>query len=196
MANITGSIRLAKIIDDFWEGRAKKKLSEVLSKAENVLASEKYFGYLVRTDKMGYLRALSKAKETFRGLNKEDLSDGMVGNGGINPLFIEMVEDFYYSEIRKEADINQLKLARYNVLRDELIARFEGDTEEGFTEEYAQEEFGVSRAEMFEKVKKNELIFAIDIEQSGWEILTKKEYGEWIKNGGIIEYFPLALVKD
>lgn len=196
MANITGSIRLAKIIDDFWEGRAKKKLSEILSKAEDILASEKYFGYLVRTDKMGYLRALSKAKETFRGLNKEDLSDGMVGNGGINPLFVEMVEDFYYSEIRKEADINQLKLARYNVLRDELIARFEGDIEEGFTEEYAQEEFGISRAEMFEKVKKNKLIFAIDIEQSGWEILTKKEYEEWVKEGTIIEDFPLALIKD
>lgn len=195
MANITGSIRLAKIIDDFWEGRAKKKLSEVLSKAENVLASEKYFGYLVRTDKMGYLRALSKAKETFRGLNKEDLSDGMVGNGGINPLFVEMVEDFYYSEIRKEADINQLKLARYNVLRDELIARFEGD-KEVLTEEYAQEEFGVSRAEMFEKVRKNEFIFAFDLEDNVWDIATKEEYKEWIQEGAIIEDFPLALIKD
>lgn len=195
MANITGSIRLAKIIDDFWEGRAKKKLSEILSKAEDILASEKYFGYLVRTDKMGYLRALSKAKETFRGLNKEDLSDGMVGNGGINPLFVEMVEDFYYSEIRKEADINQLKLARYNVLRDELIARFEGD-EESFTEEYAQEEFGVSRAEMFEKVKKNEIVFTFDNEYNGWEITSKKEYKEWINDGFATENYPLALIKD
>lgn len=195
MANIAGSIRLAKIIDDFWEGRAKKKLSEILLKAEDILASEKYFGYLVRTDKMGYLRALSKAKETFRGLNKEDLSDGMVGNGGISPLFVEMVEDFYYSEIRKEADINQLKLARYNVLRDELIARFEGD-EEVLTEKYAQEGLGITRKEMFEKVKKNELVFAFDLEDKVWEIATKQEYKEWIDDGDFAENYPLALIKD
>lgn len=193
MSNITGSIRLAEMINDFWEGRAKKKLSEILTKAENVLASEKYFGYLVRTDKMGYLRALSKAKYTFRGLNRDDLSEGMIDNEGINPLFVEMVEDFYYSEIRKEADINQLKLARYNVLRDELIARFEGD-EEVLTEKYAQEEFGVSRAEMFEKVKKNEFVFAFDLEDKVWDIATKEEYKKWIQEGAIIEDFPLALV--
>lgn len=195
MANIAGSIRLAKIIDDFWEGRAKKKLSEILSKAEDILASEKYFGYLVRTDKMGYLRALSKAKETFRGLNKEDLSDGMVGNGGINPLFVEMVEDFYYSEIRKEADINQLKLARYNVLRDELIARFEGD-KESFTEEYAQEELEMSRKEMFEKIKENKLVFAFITESRGWDIATKEDYKDWISDGFAKENYPLALIKD
>lgn len=193
--NITGSIRLAEMINSFWENRAKKKLANALETIERALESEYYFGYLARTDKIGYLRALSKAKETFRGLNKEDLSDGMVNSNGINPLFIEMVEDFYYSEIRKDADINQLKLARYNALRDELIARFEGD-EESFTEEYAQEEFGVSRAEMFEKVRKNEIIFTFDNEYDGWEITSKREYKEWIDKGYATENYPLALIKD
>lgn len=191
MANITGAIRLADMINNFWESRQKKKLHKALNTIESALESEKFFGYLARTDKMGYLRALSRAKSTFRGLNRDDVSEGMVDSSGINPLFVEMVEDFYYTEIRKEADINQLKLARYNALRDELIARFEGD-KESFTEEYAQEEFGVSRAEMFEKTRKNELIFAIDTDLSGWEILTKEEYKEWANNGEIMENFPIS----
>lgn len=192
-ANITGSIRLAEMISGFWEGRAKKKIANALDTIERALETEKYFGYLVRTDRMGYLRALSRAKSTFRGLNRDDVSEGMVDSSGINPLFVEMVEDFYYTEIRREADINQLKLARYNALRDELIARFEGD-KESFTEEYAQEEFGVSREEMFKKVKNNDIIFTFDNEYKGWEITSKKEYKEWIKEGYAVENYPLALV--
>lgn len=195
--NITGSIRLAEMINNFWENRAKKKLANALETIERALESEKYFGYLARTDKIGYLRALSKAKETFRGLNKEDLSDGMVNNNGINPLFIEMVEDFYYSEIRKDADINQLKLARYNALRDELIARFEGD-KEAYTEEYT-EELRMSREEMFSKLRNNELVFVFcpDSDEGVWEVADKRDYKEWVLDEKIaVEDYPLALIKD
>lgn len=191
--NITGSIRLAEMINGFWEGRAKKKIANALDTIERALETEKYFGYLVRTDRMGYLRALSRAKSTFRGLNRDDVSEGMVDSSGINPLFVEMVEDFYYTEIRKEADINQLKLARYNALRDELIARFEGD-KESFTEEYAQEELEMSRKEMFEKIKENKLVFAFITESRGWDIATKEDYKDWISDGFAKENYPLALV--
>lgn len=193
--NITGSIRLAEMINNFWENRAKKKLANALETIERALENEKYFGYLARTDKIGYLRALSKAKETFRGLNKEDLSDGMVNSNGINPLFIEMVEDFYYSEIRKDADINQLKLARYNAFRDEFISEIRKD-DDAFAEDYAQEDFGISREEMLKKVEENELIFAFVFEENGWDIVTREDYREYVKEGVLEERYPLALIND
>lgn len=76
-------------------------------------------------------------------------------------------------------------------MRDELIARFEGNEEGGFTEEYVQEEFGASRIEMFEKVKKNGIVFTFNNEYNG---TSKKEYKKWINNGFATESYPLALV--
>lgn len=192
-ANITGSIRLAEMINGFWEGRAKKKIANALDTIERALETEKYFGYLVRTDRMGYLRALSRAKSTFRGLNRDDVSEGMVDSSGINPLFVEMVEDFYYTEIRKEADINQLKLARYNAFRDEFISEIRKNSNV-FTEDYAQEDFGISREEMLKKTEANELIFAFVFEENGWDIVTREDYREYVKEGVLEERYPLALV--
>ncbi|RDU68845.1 hypothetical protein [Helicobacter brantae] len=196
MANITGSIILAERIKNFWDNRAKKKLNEVIAEAEEILESEHYFGYLVRTDKMGYLRALSKAKYTFRGLNRDDLTEGMIDGEGVNPLFVEMVEDFYYSEIRVGANIYDLKLARYNALRDELIERFEGRAE-NFTEKYAKNEFNLSRQEMFNKVKNNELVFALSNQNNTWYILGKDRYKKGVENKVAnlsVPHFPLELV--
>lgn len=191
MANITGSIILAERIKNFWDNRAKKKLNEVIAEAEEILESEHYFGYLVRTDKMGYLRALSKAKYTFRGLNRDDLTEGMIDGEGVNPLFVEMVEDFYYSEIRVGANIYDLKLARYNALRDELIERTEKD-ESVHTEEYARNVFGISRAEMFDKVRNNELIFAYATKANVWAITRVQSYEQYVKEGRATINFPLA----
>lgn len=191
MANITGSIILAERIKNFWDNRAKKKLNEVIAEAEEILESEHYFGYLVRTDKMGYLRALSKAKYTFRGLNRDDLTEGMIDGEGVNPLFVEMVEDFYYSEIRVGANIYDLKLARYNALRDELIERTEKD-ESVYTEEYARNVFGVSRAEMFDKVRKNEIIWAYGIRTNIWNISKIENYKKYVEEGKARVDFPIA----
>lgn len=193
-ANIVGSIRLAEMISNFWNNRAKKQLNEVIAEAEQILESDHYFGYLVKNDKIGYLRALSKAKSTFRGLNRDDLTEGMIDGEGVNPLFVEMVEDFYYSEIRKEARIYDLKLARYNALRDELIERFEGRAE-NFTEEYAQN-FNLSRAEMFNKVRNNELVWVLSKQDNNWYILGKDRYERGIKNQVAnlnVPHFPLEL---
>ena len=191
MANITGSIILAERIKNFWDNRAKKKLNEVIAEAEEILESEHYFGYLVRTDKMGYLRALSKAKYTFRGLNRDDLTEGMIDGEGVNPLFVEMVEDFYYSEIRVGANIYDLKLARYNALRDELIERTEKD-ESVYTEEYARNVFGVSRAEMFDKVRSNEAIWAMGTKTNTWNIVPKTGYESYFNEKRLKTDFPLA----
>lgn len=190
-ANIVGSIRLAEMISNFWNNRAKKQLNEVIAEAEQILESDHYFGYLVKNDKIGYLRALSKAKSTFRGLNRDDLTEGMIDGEGVNPLFVEMVEDFYYSEIRKEANIYDLKLARYNALRDELIERFEGDTSV-LTEEYAKNIFNLSRAEMFDKVRKNEAIWAMGTKTHTWNIVPKTGYEAYFSEKRLKTDFPLA----
>lgn len=190
-ANIVGSIRLAEMISNFWNNRAKKQLNEVIAEAEQILESDHYFGYLVKNDKIGYLRALSKAKSTFRGLNRDDLTEGMIDGEGVNPLFVEMVEDFYYSEIRKEARIYDLKLARYNALRDELIERFEGD-EKALTENYAKNEFNLSRQEMFKKVRSNELVFVYATKANVWCVLTQERYKKGITNNLARVDFPLA----
>ncbi len=190
-ANIVGSIRLAEMISNFWNNRAKKQLNEVIAEAEQILESDHYFGYLVKNDKIGYLRALSKAKSTFRGLNRDDLTEGMIDGEGVNPLFVEMVEDFYYSEIRKEANIYDLKLARYNALRDELIERFEGD-EKALTENYAKNEFNLSRQEMFKKVRSNELVFVYATKANVWCVLTQERYKKGITNNLARVDFPLA----
>lgn len=195
-ANIVGSIRLAEMISNFWNNRAKKQLNEVIAEAEQILESDHYFGYLVKNDKIGYLRALSKAKSTFRGLNRDDLTEEMIDGEGVNPLFVEMVEDFYYSEIRKEARIYDLKLARYNALRDELIERFEGD-EKALTENYAKNEFNLSRQEMFKKVRSNELVFALSNQNDTWYILGKDRYKKGVENEVAnlnVPHFPLELV--
>lgn len=189
-ANIVGSIRLAEMISNFWNNRAKKQLNEVIAEAEQILESDHYFGYLVKNDKIGYLRALSKAKSTFRGLDRDDLTEGMIDGEGVNPLFVEMVEDFYYSEIRKEANIYDLKLARYNALRDELIERFEGD-EKALTEKYAKNEFNLSRDEMFKKVRNNELIFVYATKANVWCVLTQERYKKGIENNLARVDFPL-----
>lgn len=190
-ANIVGSIRLAEMISNFWNNRAKKQLNEVIAEVEQILESDHYFGYLVKNDKIGYLRALSKAKSTFRGLNRDDLTEGMIDGEGVNPLFVEMVEDFYYSEIRKEANIYDLKLARYNALRDELIERFEGD-ESVLTEEYARNVHNLSRKEMFDKVRKNEIIWAYGIRTKLWNISKIENYKKYVEEGKARMDFPIA----
>lgn len=188
-ANIVGSIRLAEMISNFWNNRAKKQLNEVIAEAEQILESDHYFGYLVKNDKIGYLRALSKAKSTFRGLNRDDVTEGMIDGEGVNPLFVEMVEDFYYSEIRKEARIYDLKLARYNALRDELIERFEGDER---VESIAQEDYNISKQEYFNRIKKDELVYTFSKLKNAWVAVPYGRYVVGVKKGLATENYPIA----
>ncbi|ANV97889.1 hypothetical protein BBW65_05770 [Helicobacter enhydrae] len=191
MSNIVGSIRLAEMVNSFWDNRAKKQLAEQIVEIEGILASDDYFGWLVKNDKMGYLRALSKAKYVFRGLNRDDVYDGMIDNEGINPEFVAMVEEFYYNEIRRNANIVDLKLARYNALRDALIERTENDKTAYV--DYAQIEFNITRAEMFEKVKKNEFVFVKAVANDTWYILKKDRYKKGIETNTAFLNYPLEL---
>lgn len=166
---------------------------------DEVLKTPRMFGYLLETDKMGFYRALAKAKEMFRSLYAErdykNMMSDNFGNLEVNPEFVEMIEEIYYKEINKKAKIYDLKLARYNDLRDELIARFEGDTNV-LTEEYARNVLGISRAEMFSKVKNNEVVFAFSKKSQVWFVDTIEHYSQYVVENKVLNNYPLADERD
>lgn len=168
---------------------------------DEVLKTPRMFGYLLETDKMGFFKALAKAKDMFRKLYAERDYKNMMSedfeNLEVNAEFVEMIEEFYYKEVNPKAKIYDLKLARYNDLRDELIERFEGRAE-NFTEEYAKNEFSISRKEMFEKVRSNELVWVLSNQNNTWYIVGKERFEKAIKNKVAdlnVPHFPLGLVE-
>ena len=162
---------------------------------DEVLKTPRMFGYLLETDKMGFYRALAKAKEMFRSLYAErdykNMMSDNFGNLEVNPEFVEMIEEIYYKEINKKAKIYDLKLARYNDLRDELIERFEGDMQ-GCPEAYAKNEFGITREEMFEKLRKNELVWAFGTRSRTWNIASLQKHSKYFNEKQLITDFPQA----
>lgn len=162
---------------------------------DEVLKTPRMFGYLLETDKMGFYRALAKAKEMFRSLYAErdykNMMSDNFGNLEVNPEFVEMIEEIYYKEINPSAKIYDLKLARYNDLRDELIERTERN-ESVYTEESARSTFNISRAEMFEKLKNNELVWIYSIGKNLWLISNKKDYKQYLNEKRVKEIFPIA----
>lgn len=166
---------------------------------DEVIKTPRMFGYLLETDKMGFFKALAKAKDMFRKLYAErdykNMMSDNFGNLEVNAEFVEMIEEFYYKEVNPKANIYDLKLARYNDLRDELIERFEGD-EKALTEEYAKSEFNLSRQEMFNKVRSNELVFVYATKANVWCVLTQKRYEKGVENNLARVDFPLASSTD
>lgn len=149
---------------------------------DEVLKTPRMFGYLLETDKMGFLRALAKAKEMFRSLYAErdykNMMSDNFGNLEVNPEFVEMIEEIYYNEINKKAKIYDLKLVRYNDLRDELIARFEGDER---VESIAQENYNISKQEYFNRIKKDELVYTFSKLKNAWVAVPCDRYVVGVK---------------
>lgn len=162
---------------------------------DETLKTPRMFGYLLETDKMGFFKALAKAKEMFRSLYAErDYKNMMSDNFGsleVNPEFVEMIEEIYYKEINTKAKIYDLKLARYNDLRDELIEGFEGD-ERVYTEENVEKEFNISRAEMFNGLKENIFIFTLSNQDNKWYSVPFERYKRAVENKKAKEIFPIA----
>lgn len=178
------------------EASERNELAMAVKSYEDGLNNPMWLGYMIKTDKPGYIRAMSKAKSTFRGMDPKDPFCGMRGEGNeINPDFVAVVEDFYL-EIRRDIKKYDYQLAKYNFLRDALIERFEGQSE-NFTEEYARNEFSISRAEMFDKVKNNDLVWVLSNQDNNWYIVGKERFERAVKNRvatfGIASY-PLDMV--
>lgn len=173
------------------EAREREALAQAVKSYEEALNDPMWLAYMIKTDKTGYLRALSKAKSVFRGIDPKDEFCGMRGEDeGVNPDFVAMVEDFYL-EVRRDIKKYDYQLAKYNFLRDVLIERFEGD-ESAFTEEYAKNVFNLSRAEMFEKAKQNEAIWVLALKDGLWNILPYERYEKGVKNNLARIDYPIA----
>lgn len=172
------------------EAQEREALAQAVKSYEEALNDPMWLAYMIKTDKTGYLRALSKAKSVFRGIDPKDEFCGMRGEDeGVNPDFVAMVEDFYL-EVRRDIKKYDYQLAKYNFLRDVLIERFEGD-ESTYTE-YAQIEFGISRAEMFEKLRKNDLVWAYAPSHKVWVVEKQESYKKRLDKNLVLNSFPLA----
>lgn len=173
------------------EAREREALAQAVKSYEEALNDPMWLAYMIKTDKTGYLRALSKAKSVFRGIDPKDEFCGMRGEDeGVNPDFVAMVEDFYL-EVRRDVKKYDYQLAKYNFLRDVLIERFEGD-ESVYTEEYAKNEFSTSRANVFEMLRKNELIWAYGVRTNVWNVVGQDTYASVIAKGLSVEIYPLV----
>lgn len=173
------------------EASERNELAMAVKSYEDALNDPMWLGYMIKTDKPGYIRAMSKAKSTFRGMDPKDPFCGMRGeNGEVNPDFVAVVEDFYF-EVRRDVKKYDYQLAKYNYLRDALIERFEGD-ENVYTEEYARNEFSSSRADVFERLRNNELIWAYGTRTNVWNVVRQDTYASVVANGLSLEIYPIA----
>lgn len=173
------------------EAQEREALAQAVKSYEEALNDPMWLAYMIKTDKTGYLRALSKAKSVFRGIDPKDEFCGMRGEDeGVNPDFVAMVEDFYL-EVRRDVKKYDYQLAKYNFLRDVLIERFEGD-ESVFTEEYAKNEFSISRERLFENLKENSLLLAYAMRERIWCVVSYERYERAVKNSLVKIDYPLA----
>lgn len=176
------------------EAQEREALAQAVKSYEKALNDPMWLAYMIKTDKTGYLRALSKAKSVFRGIDPKDEFCGMRGEDeGVNPDFVAMVEDFYL-EVRRDIKKYDYQLAKYNFLRDVLIERFEGD-ESVYTDSSVRETYGIARDEMFNKIRSNEFVFALSTQDNNWYALNSEKYKRGIENKVAdirVAHFPLV----
>lgn len=164
-------------------------LQHAVKEAEEALNDILYLAYIINTDKTGYLRALSKAKQVFRGINPKDPFCGMRNeNGGVNEDFVGMVEEFYL-ETRKNLKKYDYQLAKYNYLRDVLIEEFEGDES---AEKYAQEDLNMDINKMFKELKDKKLIFALSTRDNNWYPVEFEKYKSAVLANRAKEIYPIS----
>lgn len=197
MLHITGSIRLAKMIDNFWERRYQKKIERLWQEIEDILRDDEFFGNIVKKDETGFLRSFSQAKQVFSSLYPNDPLWGVVIEGQINPKFIAMLNDFY-KEIRPNSELQHsdykkmgnCKKDEYISLRNTLIKKFETNFD-AYSEEYARRRFGMSRKSMFARIKINELLWGLSIKDNLWHIFTHSDYKEALSKKELNENIPI-----
>lgn len=202
MFSVSNGIWLDRKLQELEDKADRSDKLEILEWLDNELMESRHlFAYLVKVDRLGYLKALAKAKALFRELYREfdfnKMIDGStkkkhLNTDSINTDFVATIDDIYYSEIRPDATNRvDLKLARYNALRDELIERTEND--KNAYRNYAQIEFNITRAEMFDKLRSNELVWVLAVKNNTWCILDKEWYKQNAEINTVSIHYPLEL---
>lgn len=175
---------------------------ERIEYAKDLDFAEKFFleqsyslGYLASIDRAGYLRAMSKARQTFKGLNPKDKYLGMVkydeerDNYYLNSDFVYVVEDFYF-EIKRGVSKEEYYKNKYEFFKKVHIELFENNPNSYTT--YPQEKFGISKEEMFDRIKKDELVICYDPKDHIERAVEYGEYVEGVKNGVFLRFSPLS----
>lgn len=181
-------------LEDFYEIKEKKRqaLLSTIALAEARLTKPEYFGFLIKQDRLGFLEALSQTKTIFRGLNPHDPLDGMVINGKINPDFILMLEKNFFKVNSKNLDRDEWCFVRYKAQRNKKIAWLKNQFKELSLndDEYFKKEFGVSQEELFQRLRSNEWIWSIGVDDKKLSILDGKQYLEELSKKRLLETCP------
>lgn len=164
--------------------------------AEKHFLEQSYsLGYMASVDRAGYLRAMSKARQTFKGLNPKDKYLGMVkydeekDNYYLNPDFVYVVEDFYF-EMKRGVSREEYYKNKYEAFKKEHIELFENNPKSYAT--YPQEKFGISKEEMFDRIKKDELVICYEPKNNIERAVEYGEYVEGVKKGVFLKFSPLS----
>lgn len=174
------------------------KYEEDLDYVEKEFLERAYsLGYMSSMDRAGYLRAMSKARQTFKGLNPKDKYLGMIKYDKekkdyyLNPDFVYVVEDFYF-EMKRGVSREEYARQKYEYAKREFIERFENDPKALVN--YSKEKFGINKKELFARVKRDELVCCAKTREKMWVVLGVDEYKEEAKRGNVVELYPLLEV--
>lgn len=171
--------------------REKQDLLNTIASAEAELAKVKYFGFLIKRDKMGYLEALSKTKTIFRGINPHDPLDGMVIKKRINPDFVVMLEKNYFEQNSEKIDIDEFHFMRYQAQRDSKIDWVKKCFKDFLIDDkYLIEKINISQKELIQRLQSNEWIWSIDIYNKRLRVLDVGQYIQGLESEQWSETLP------
>lgn len=152
-------------------------------------------GYLSSIDRAGFLRAMAKARQTFKALNPKDKYLGMVkydkerDSYYLNADFVYVVEDFYF-EMKRGVSKEEYKRQKYEYAKNKFIDAFENSPTSYV--EYPKKKFGIDKKELFEKIKEDKLICCYKAREHSWFPLELDEYREGVEKGEYMEVYPLC----
>lgn len=151
-------------------------------------------GYLSSIDRAGFLRAMSKARQTFKGLNPKDKYLGMVkydeekDNYYLNPDFVYVVEDFYF-EIKRGVSREEYKRQKYEYAKKDFFKRVKGNPNSFI--KYPKEKFGIDKEEFLARIERDEIFCCFEARKNSWTALKMDEYKEEVAKGNIVEIYPI-----
>lgn len=151
-------------------------------------------GYLSKIDRAGFLRAMAKARQTFKALNPKDKYLGMVKYDEekeryyLNPDFVYVVEDFYF-EMKRGVSKKEYKQKKYEYAKQKFIESFENN--EKALVEYPKKKFGIDKNELFERIREDKILCCFKVKEHSWFPLEIDEYREGVEKGEIVELYPL-----
>lgn len=147
-------------------------------------------GYLARMDKVGYLRASGKARQTFKNLNPKDTYLGMLRyyeekkSYGLNFDYIAVVEDYFF-EMKRNYSQRDYLLGRYNELRNRAIEELQsGKIFKDKTEE--------ERRLLIEKSKNERNIFTVNPRNFQWDFYAYEDYADCVRRGELFCFVPIS----